>query len=383
MHYNMGYSREQAVVQAANQMKPKTKVPYGQLDPDDLSRRLRIVLAEQRAHAERKRKTRAETGNAAGLASSEKKAPAAESFKVTTTITSTSKRTEGKQVKSAETSSNSFITELRQSRLSRLNARAKAPPSGPKEAPTSVADEKPSEYHHIPKEAAKQFARTTTVETMQGSLARKFSKQGLKGHRDGTKADKTAVRDTKQGPERQEKSPRRQQDRREKTADLTQSQFSQLLEETAETEAERRRAEERARQRHTFEGELSRLKPVTHELQGEERRNSTGNLLERKEVNRHSLNAELLMETVLEDGTLPEDPDPLQASEHRVDWTQSDETKHRPRLLLTPLLRKADSIWTLRGRLGNKGSHDTVQLPPDGTPTLKSPKSSFFTKFRR
>ncbi len=383
MHYNMSYSREQAAVRPSDQMKPKTKVPYGQVDPDDLSRRLRIVLAEQRAHAEKKRRTRAETGNATGPASGEKKAPAAESFKVTTSITSTSKRSEGKQAKPAETSSNNFITELRQSRLSKLNARGKAPPSGPKEAPTGGADEKPSEYHHIPKEAAKQFARTTTVETMQGSLARKFSKQGLKGHRDGTKADKTAVGDTNQGPDRQEKSTRRQPDRREKTTDLTQSQFAQLLEETAETEAERRRAEERARYRNTFEGELSRLRPATHDLQGEERRNSTGNLPERKEVNRHSLNAELLMETVLEDGAPPEDPDPLQAHEHRVDWTQSDETKHRPRLLLTPLLRKADSIWTMRGRLGSKGSQDTVQSPPEGTPTLKSPKSSFFTKFRR
>src|SRR5690606_18515868 len=44
----------------------------------------------------------------------------------------------------------------------------------------------PGAYHHVPKEAAKQFTRTTTVGSMRdGSLAHRLSKHGLKFRQEG------------------------------------------------------------------------------------------------------------------------------------------------------------------------------------------------------
>lgn len=137
-----------------------------------------------------------------------------------------------------------------------------------------------------------------------------------------------------------------------------------------------------------------------------------------------------------EDATPPDEQQQQQqqhitvlAHEHRVDWSQSDESGRRPRLLLSPLLRKADSLWGLRTRLGSKASASSasgggpplggiqeqehrvsegsgsgsglsgsreedittaVAAAPASVPppllsakTPKSPKSSFFAKFKR
>ncbi len=377
MHYNMGYPREQALARPPGQMNPKGRsATHGQLDPDELSRRLYIVLAEQKAHSERKRRARGDGANTKAFSNgSGEKRPPKENSKAPPFASGAKIAAESKPVEA----STSLATGLHHSKSSKLNARGSTLIAGRTDVPSNGADE-PAEYRHVPKEAAKQFARTTTVDSMQSSgLVHKFSKQALKLHLNGVKANRNPAGESKSSSAGKQHgtSQRREQSGKENVID-------RMLEVANEIDDERRReAEEKQRHRHTFEGELSRLRERAHETHNAERRNSTGDLLDKTDgnANRRSLNPEQLMD-IMEDMTPPGEPDATQAHEHRVDWTQSDETRHRPRLLLSPLLRKADSIWTLRGRLGSKGSQDRVESPQDRESPIKSPKSGFFAKFQ-
>ncbi len=372
MHYKMSVPREQALARPPGPAKHKAKSTHGQLDPDELSRRLYVVLAEQKAHADRRRRARAEAANAGdSLGGGKKKSSEPRSKPASSTSKAVLERKPG------ETGTD-LISELRRAKSVKPNVETKDAQVAPVSAhPGDIAHE----YHHVPQEAAKQFTRTTTVDTMQSSLVHKLSKRALKFHLDGTKTNRTHVGDTNLAPHEQDRAMRRELSRREKVLDRNQFQNTRILEEAAEIDEERKREEEKRQHRHTFEGELSRLRPTSNEYARTERRNSTGDLLDKVEGNRRSLLVDQLMDTVLEDTTPPGETDRFQAHEHRVDWTQSDETKHRSRLLLTPFLRKADSIWTLRGRLGSKGSQDKDESPQEQA--LKSPMSSFFAKLRR
>ena len=98
--------------------------------------------------------------------------------------------------------------------------------------------------------------------------------------------------------------------------------------------------------------------------------------------------------------------EPLNAAatvnEHRVDWTQRDEEVNiqvdaRQKALSrtgSPKLKKIDSIWTLRRRLGSFGQHNHQDKDKDkdrekvaqssiSPSSLKSPTSVFFAKFKR
>jgi hypothetical protein len=82
---------------------------------------------------------------------------------------------------------------------------------------------------------------------------------------------------------------------------------------------------------------------------------------------------------------------------HRADWTQNNGNKDQTDDSARSPLRKADSKWTLKGRLGvSQRSKETVETPPEmvNSPpetlkspksfkSLKSPKSGFFARFKR
>ncbi|KAJ2901340.1 uncharacterized protein MKZ38_001952 [Zalerion maritima] len=86
-------------------------------------------------------------------------------------------------------------------------------------------------------------------------------------------------------------------------------------------------------------------------------------------------------------------------NEHRVDWTQRDEeSKTQGSSKKSLKMKKADSIWTLKGRLSGLGRHqdkdkDGRVTSPKKTklsgeftaasPSVKSPRSGFFARFRR
>ncbi|KAM7208619.1 hypothetical protein V8F20_001042 [Naviculisporaceae sp. PSN 640] len=337
--------------------RPKP-LPEGHFDPDELCRRLYLVLADQKAHAERnerKRRTRAEAtdpasstniNNLNGKPSSDRRR------EDPTNQSQDGRRPEsypiGSQPSKTATTSADLITELRRTRSSAKHISSKQ----------VVTETNDHEYHHVPKEAAKQFARTTTVDVMQHkereSLVHQLSKRALRFHKQGGRASTDAVT---AAPSELNRALRQNQSQRDKILDRNQFQRTRILEEAAHLDHERVKESNRP---HTFEREIARIVPDSQK----NRRNSTGNteLFDRApggsgEHNRKSL---VLMDPLLdvdEDSTPEEYPQGrVLAHEHRVDWSQSDESKGKPKLLLSPLLKKADSLWGLRGRLGSKSS---------------------------
>ena len=302
---------------------PKPRI--GHFNPDELTRRLHAVLDDQHAHAERKRRAaRADATADAPLTSN--------------------------------------------------------PPPHRNYPPWDEAP--PAEYHHTPREAAKQFTRTTTVELMrEHAHVHELHKRALKLHMDGRAA---RTPDTTVGPELARAMRQNQEHRR--------SHFHQrrgLSDATAAMASP-------GRSRHTFEGGRSRMGDSW-------RRNSTGNAAgglgdstEEERQRQVLVMMEAAAEADASDNTTPPEEPVVRypAHEHRVDWTQSDEPVRKPRLL-PPLLRKADSLWGLRGRLGSKGGgsrHEggtetgglKEQESPNGNKSpVKSPRSRFFAKFIR
>ena len=454
MQYKMNYTRDHVYgghKPSGRPYKPATKVPEGQLDPNDLTRRLYVVLAEQKAHAERRRRARGEPSNSKDS--------------VGTALSGRGRET---RQKTAEPPAD-LITELRRTESTKHKPSHPAT-SGP--APDSQSEA----YHHVPQEAAKQFTRTTTVENMRDSnLVHKLSKHALKFHLEGPKALRTGGGNTNANTNTKDNGPsepalapaeltralQQTQSQRDKLLDRNQFQRTRILEEAAAAQPHHH---QQPPQRRTLEDELSRLLPgggshhyPTHTAK-HLRRNSTGNTITDPAATtttttattahthhaRHSLIAAapdtLVMDTLLEDdptmaaGT-GDDRDALglglgrfaAAERARVDWTQSDEVGRGggvaaaqghhghglghghghgfghsrgvggggPKmLLLSPLLRKADSLWTLRGRRGSKdsagsgsagggvgGVGEEVQSPT--TPTAGKGGKGFFGRFKR
>ncbi|OIW27293.1 hypothetical protein CONLIGDRAFT_682358 [Coniochaeta ligniaria NRRL 30616] len=409
----MNYNREQNLVRTQAKLhKPKTRQQQqGHFDPEELTRRLYIVLADQKAHAERKRaRAKAEeakakekdgwswTGRHHNKDAAERRSK--EAVRDTATALS-SKETSLKPTLSTSSG------ELKRQKSAKLSAQRKEPKTTlVKDVPKASPEPAPVGYHHVPQEAAKQFQRTTTVDGMRDStstssnLAHKLSKQALKLHlAAGAAAHSSSLRAVVESDDKTISPVERLLKDRERVDDWR----SRIPEEAAEVVEDEREEYHVAPQypEHTFHAELARLKPAEHPDQN--RRKSTGDILAKGEDNRLSmvLVDRASLGDVLEDAKAH--PDPAAVDEHRVDWTQSDEQaaaaaaaaeaviigpadapaqRHKP--LLSPLLRKADSIWTLRGRLGSgsKEKGDLAQIP-ESPRSPKEPKGSFFAKFKR
>ena len=121
------------------------------------------------------------------------------------------------------------------------------------------------------------------------------------------------------------------------------------------------------------------------------RRRSTGSILGRTKPPRlGSLDSPAALFPV--DGRESDEIVLVLSEHHRVDWTQSDEAKvGLMPLAMTPTpLRKHESIWTLRGRLGSLTKHGKDEKPPSpidekraSPESPKSPKAGFFARFKR
>lgn len=384
----MSFPRERTVVRAnAKPSRSKHQAPEGHFDPDELSRRLYLVLADQQAHAERKRRARAEIAKA-------KEPPHSASQRRAGGKSSAEARS--KPTSSSHSSSNSgrpdMAEDLRRQQLAMLNAQKKLSELAlvtPSPKPTAA----PESYHHVPQEAARQFTRTTTVDGMRDSRdtrnssgsgpVHKLSKQALKTLLMGGLSNRAAEGSKKIAPFGMGKTQQEQRER-DRGSERNQFKHSRTMKESSEIDVRRGSRDVDSRVRHTFQEELFRVKPDRHRNNNNHsRRYSTGDILVRAEDARHSLVLMDTLDDVLGDmsWTPPGEPDRgiVAAHEHRVDWTQSDEAPQRHRPLLSPLLRKADSIWTLRGRLGSKGSsHDKSDLSHITEESPKSPKAGFF-----
>ncbi|CRK14768.1 hypothetical protein BN1708_017317, partial [Verticillium longisporum] len=357
--------------------QPSQPVPF---DPEDLSRRLSIVLAQQKAHAERRRAPKTDSTRYPKPALSH---PAASSSRPQDAFSTGAVTKKSPQRPTAARAVNST-----------------SPP---------LQDENGS---YIPRVAATQFARTTTAADMaHQDLAHMFSRRAMnttttttttRSHRSGTDpgvamppiprqhpltvaapSTMTSADLTPSHPVRTRSGARKTHAPHDRTHGRQHSQHSQTLQrnrilEAATAAGEAGDLQGRYPQRHTIEGPMAMAavggaQATEEQLHGDDaaRRVSTGDLLGRPHGNEKGAAAA---------ADEPEVP-PHDVNEHRVDWTQSDE---RPKTRSTPLLRKADSIWTLRGRLGSlsKNARDDKGTPADVGESFKSPKAGFFARFR-
>ncbi|KAK3901132.1 hypothetical protein C8A05DRAFT_16643 [Staphylotrichum tortipilum] len=353
------------------QFKPPAppRVPDGQLDPDDLTRRLYAVLAERKAHAERKQRAqhlhasrkegRGQPGAGNRPRDDAKPAPRQHHHKPADPPTD-------------------LITELKRAG----SATTKPPPAATADpAPDADGTAPPPQYRHVPQEAAKQFTRTTTVENMRNSdhLVHKLSKRALKFHTEGAGAPRTTRAETALAPAELSRALQHTQTQRERHLDRNQFQRTRILEEAVHLD-EAASSPTTQKKQHTFEAEIARLLPTRtlSKSLGHARRNSTGNAADLLPAShnphppyplaRHSLVATdpsllgLMLDPLAEDPSQnnPPSPPPEELGRFpppdraRVDWSQSDERTKKGRMLLGPWLRKADSLWGLR-----RGSRDS------------------------
>ncbi|KAK0706455.1 hypothetical protein B0T26DRAFT_755956 [Lasiosphaeria miniovina] len=392
-------------------------------DADELSRRLYVVLAEQKAHAERKRRARAEAAVSSSRRDGSGGTTRHDAGRSSDGATATQQQ--HKQPAEAPPPTN-LISDLRQSQA----AKRKSQVADVGQFSDAAAAGETPEYHHVPREAAKQFARTTTVEVMrENSGVHQLSGRALKFHMDGQRTIRAVAPETTATgggggggsdplmPSELNRALKHSQTQRDRVLDRNQFQRTRTLEEAAQLEQEQRR-DEALRNRHTFEGELSRIAPEgssgrkhhhrhqhsqsqPQSLAGGANNNARRNNMGGTAVielladggdgagtgsRRSVLMLDAAVVDAVSDETPPDDEPQLgqfPAHEHRVDWTQSDEgSKTRPKLLLTPLLRKADSLWGMRGRLGS-GSGKGGPQPPSPSATATAPTAVSQVKTQR
>ncbi|KAK2591419.1 hypothetical protein QQS21_010883 [Conoideocrella luteorostrata] len=386
MLVNMGYPTDHNMSMRTKQKpiaaRPKPKAqPYQSqpVDAGELSRRLSAVLAEQRAHSERRRRGRAE----------------AEKLKVST-LAHRSKQSAnpGSSTSVARRGYDDVSTE----KAERSSPQGGSPPPRNKSKPSdtkrsSRSSHRGSEgdldhsatYRHVPKVAASQFARTTTVESSadKGPI-HKLSKKAMKFHLEGPNASlTTSVTNPDASPCEQTKALKRAQSMRERHYERNPIHEPSLpttfeLDVSIHLQGPENILQTRVKQGKGEDGAVR-----------EARRMSTGSILGRTEaptVDPFEMTIAFLS---------PEKPEVIgDPNEHRVDWTQSDEvtaSRFNSHLAETHHeLRKPESKWTLRGRLGSFGRHgkdDKLPSPPDEAvlhdSSPKSPISGFLSRFKR
>ncbi|OTB03578.1 hypothetical protein M426DRAFT_321738 [Hypoxylon sp. CI-4A] len=303
-------------------------------DAEDLRRRLYVVIAEQEAS---KKQRRVKVHNVESPRTVEKE---------TSTSRPTSTKLEHNQI--------SFAARMIRTKDMATDTLLKESPPQPSEPkPTrsmsrSIQDKlkrksskiepvtiesitnSPS-YHHVPQEAATQFVRTATATGMHDRiLVHSLSQSALKYHVEGRLSDRIEL-DASTTPAQQKRVLERVHSQSEKTHSRNQFQSPKPVADELE--------EPRQYRRHSVIG----LTPAKSK-----RKNSFGNILEEEVMAiRPAPPIDPPIEEISSEETLVADP--ALAHEHRVDWTQHDE---KPRVgVKIPLLRKADSLWTLKGKL--------------------------------
>ncbi|RFU34155.1 hypothetical protein B7463_g2141, partial [Scytalidium lignicola] len=239
-------------------------------------------------------------------------------------------------------------------------------------AAVTTAQQNHSNY--VPKVAAAAFARTTTPDVMR--QIHKLSKPALKQHTEALNNDDMA---STHPVTNLQKHQALDQAAVEQTilSNRNQFQWNHDMEEAAEVDADRDVYKPPQR---TFESDFSYLKSFQRN-HAAPRPLSTGNVIweedDYSDSNIKSRHKHLDMKDM----------------KGRNDWAQEEEpeadSRRIVRALVSPLLRKRDSIWILKSRKekplrtekedGSKQT-DGHGSPPDGT---KLGKGSFFTRFKR
>ncbi|RFU75677.1 hypothetical protein TARUN_6570 [Trichoderma arundinaceum] len=392
--------------------KPQSQRPKP-FDPDDLTRRLHIVLAEQKAHAERKKRARAAVeaerqANAAAVARNASILhPGQRGIPLGPTAPSTYIQKKDitasrSHVRSAHRDSNEYPLKA-----------DKPHKAGMKNSTTSSSnrnseDTSSSSYRHVPQVAASQFARTTTTETVtEKHLMHKLSRQAMKFHMEGPNAKAGLTADLT--PSEQNKALRRVQSMRERQYERNQFQHTHSLATTTEVDEKLATAAPHTFQEYLKSKGLDLLDAPNKEM----RRRSVGAILDmvaptKPEAVERPLSCVENQSAASHSDILPTNPD-----EHRVDWTQSDEAailqqqkqqqQQQSQQQVQPpqpqkstaghnVLRKAESKWALRTKFGSFSKKGEKLSSPtedkDKESPAESPKSpvksgGLFARFKR
>ncbi|KAI0806502.1 hypothetical protein GGR55DRAFT_211327 [Xylaria sp. FL0064] len=316
--------------QFRKQQRPQPKSqPF---DPEDLRRRLYVVIAEREAQNEKRQRQRVDSLPAKWAQVEREKdvqhmyierLAAANTATWMPDVTAPPRRSGGAMAKAKQQSS---LQDKLRNRLSMVE---------PSEIPNTTTDkEECPKYRHIPEQAAAQFSRTATSSGMKGdkSAVHSLSRAALRLYVEGaSSADRSAI-DSSITPGKQRKILQRTRSQREKQHER--NQFQESRRRSSKSGPSERGGmgmgilEEQEQQGGGAMSALADLHLHTYSSRGGEA--DAGGL-------RHSSE-----ETLVDTAT---------ANEHRVDWTQSDEMLPHERKG-SKFLRKTTSILTLKGKLG-------------------------------
>ncbi|KJZ71121.1 hypothetical protein HIM_09475 [Hirsutella minnesotensis 3608] len=336
------------------------------LDPNDLTRRLHLLLVEQTGQTS--------SGKSGTIASVSK--------------TDVQPESEAREQTDFARSRPEAQFDVKGSQLQKVKFHL-APSRKPAESGNHSDDPAQScSYRHVPQVAASQFAVTTTVDgCVDRRLVHKLSRKALKFHLKGPNASpEIASVNPDAAPFEQTQALRRVQSHRERQYERNQGHYVPTLAPMTETDDCRISFGHRC----TFGHSIGPRIGVRDGQVDLDRRRSTGGILSKLEIPPQDI------------WSLPASPVPpikrhggdiCDPSEHRpVDWSQSDELCNHtaPSTATRPGLKKAESRWALRDRLGSLvklGKEESIPSPTQKRADLqdasKSLRSSLFARFRR
>ncbi|CEJ94104.1 hypothetical protein VHEMI09655 [[Torrubiella] hemipterigena] len=366
MHYpSLGYPAEQPATQKFKMMpkpsirqKPQTKSSEPRsFDPNELTKRLNKVLAEQKAGTDKKRRVKSSTtekvSHGASSNSHAKKADVSVGLQK-------HKESKAPVLKHSKTKLRALHHETRESDKDRLRRKEARKASKPRDSWSNEdSDVFGEDGHYIPQVAASQFANTTIGDSPpEKNLVHKLSKVAMKFHMQGPGTSKEApASSANSNPASQAAAIRRAQSTRERN--YTRNQFqhpSSLL------------AGEGANASSPLTASPAHftIADIDKQLK-EDRRKSTGSMLGKSEgrIPTVSFRSDFGFD---KQATVDHAELAATTESHRVDWTQSDESafEHRRTSLS---LRKPESRWSIRGRLGSF----TKNAKDDKAPALAIP----------
>lgn len=318
------------------------------LDPEDLRRRLYVVIAEQEALKDRRQRHRVDDASPANRAQAERERDTQHLYIDRLPNTSTIWPVPDITMPAREPRPGSAPIFKPLSRQDKTRRRTSMVASS-NTADTTTDPNTGTSYRHIPEQAAAQFSRTTTSNGMQGdkSAVHSLSQTAVRFYVEGASSvDRQAI-ESSITPGRQRNLL--QQARTQREQQHGRNQFQSAKDEGVRW---RRRSQpgpgpgpgtgETMMPEEDGVSALADLHLHAYSGHHEERFGGGGGGDELYSSE----------ETLVDGGA---------ANEHRIDWSQSDELlpheKKGLKMSIPPLLRKTGSILTLKGKLGLPHSH--------------------------
>jgi hypothetical protein len=312
-------------------------------DPEDLRRRLYVVIAEREAQQEKRQREWVDA-LPAKKAQVEREGDAQHLYIERFAATSAARSSSETVARSGRSLSMALAMSMPKPKAkSSLQDKLRHKPS--KTAtyeiePAGTGTNSGAGYRHVPEQAAAQFSRTATSDGMrEKSLVHSLSKAALRFYTDGvSSADREAIKSSIT-PGKQQSLLQRARSQRDRQHGRNQFQGPKSAGDDGISwrRLSRSIVSETAIPEEDGVSTLADLHLHTHPNPGDNIRD------------------------VQSDETLV---DALTANQHRIDWTQSDEMlpheKKGMNMKLPPLLRKTGSILTLKGKFGHsrKNSSD-------------------------